>query len=253
MLGPVRSVPGTLQEGGAAFASTRWDVVLLAAQSQAPEAARAALASFCQSYWPPLYTFLRRRGHPPSDAQDLTQGFLAHLLQQNSLRRADRQQGRLRTFLLGSLQYFLANEADRARTLKRGGGQKIVSMEEHLAEAEAALTATDHLGDTRLYDQAWAATLVGRAWQRLHEALATEGQTRWLEELKPFLTGGATAPPRPQEVAVRLNVPVDTVRSALRRLRTRYRECLREEVALTVSDPAEIEEESNYLFQLLLE
>ena len=249
----MRSVPGTLQEGGAAFASTRWDVVLLAAQSQAPEAARAALASFCQLYWPPLYTFLRRRGHSSSDAQDLTQGFLAHLLQQNSLQRADRQQGRLRTFLLGSLQHFLANEADRARTLKRGGGHQIVSMDEHLAESEAALAASDHLGDTRFYDQTWAATLVGQAWERLHEALTTEGQTRWLEELKPFLIGGATAPPRPHEVAARLNVPVDTVRSALRRLRTRYRECLREEVALTVSDPAEIKAESNYLFQLLLE
>ncbi len=252
MLGFVRSVPGTLQEGGAAFASTRWDMVLLAAQSQAPETARNALACFCQLYWPPLYTFLRRRGYPPSDAQDLTQGFLAHLLQQNSLRRADRQQGRLRTFLLGSLQHFLADEADRARALKRGGGRKIVSMDEHLAESEAALAAGDHLGDTRFYDQTWAAALVGRAWERLHDALTTEGQARWLAELKPFLVGGSTAPPRPHEVAVRLGVPVDSVRSALRRLRARYRESLREEVAQTVSDPAEIEDELNYLFQLLL-
>ena len=126
-------------------------------------------------------------------------------------------------------------------------------MDEHLAEAEAAFVAAGEVGDTRCYDQTWAATLVGRAWERLHEALNTEGQARWLEELKPFLVGGATVPPRPHEVAARLNVPVDTVRSALRRLRTRYRECLRGEVALTVSDPAEIEEESNYLFRLLLD
>ena len=249
----MKSVPGTLQEGGVAFASTRWNLVLVAAQSQSPEAMRGALADFCQLYWPPIYTFLRRRGCPPDDAQDLTQGFFAHLLQKNSLRRADPQQGRLRTFLLGALQHFLANEADRARTLKRGGGWKVVSMDEHLAEAEAALVAANGVGDTRFYDQTWAATLVSRAWERLQEALTTEGQARWLEELKPFLVGGTVAPPRPDQVAVRLCVPVDTVRSALRRLRMRYRECLQEEVASTVSDPTQIEEESKYLFQLLLD
>ena len=248
----VKGVPGTLQEGGAAFASTHWTMVSLAAGSQSPEEAQAALATFCQAYWPPLYTFLRRRGYTPSDAQDLIQGFFANLFQQNFLSRADRDKGRLRTFLLGSLQHYVANEYDRARTLKRGGGQQIVSMDEHLAEAEAALAVTHHLGVTGSYDQAWAAAVVTRVWEQLQDALATEGQTRWLEELKPFLIGGETAPPRPQEVATRLNVSIDTLRSALRRLRERYRELIRLEVARTVASPAEIDEELNYLYRLLL-
>ncbi len=227
-------------------------MVSLAAGNQSPEEARAALAAFCQAYWPPLYTFLRRRSYNPNDAQDLTQGFFANLLQQNLLSRADRDKGRLRTFLLGSLQHYLANEYDRTRALKRGGGQQIVSMDEHLAETEAALAVTHHLDVTGSYDQAWAAALVNRSWEQLQDALATEGQTRWLEELKPFLIGGETAPPRPQEVATRLNVSIDTLRSALRRLRERYRELIRLEVARTVTDPAEIDEELDYLYRLLL-
>ncbi len=248
----VKGVPGTLQEGGVAFASTHWTMVSLAAGSQSPEDAQAALAAFCEAYWPPIYTFLRRRGYTPNDAQDLTQGFFANLLQRNFLSRADRDKGRLRTFLLGSLQHYLANEHDRTRTIKRGGGQQIVSMDEHLAETEAALVVTHNLGITGSYDQTWAATLMTRAWEQLQDALVTEGQTRWLEELKPFLIGGETAPPRPQEVATRLNVSVDTLRSALRRLRERYRELIRLEVARTVASPAEIDEELNYLYRLLL-
>ena len=251
-LAGVKGVPGTLQEGGVAFASTHWTMVSLAAGSQSPEETQAALDAFCQAYWPPLYTFLRRRGYPPNDAQDLTQGFFANLLQQNVLSRVDRDKGRLRTFLLGSLQHYMANEYDRTRTLKRGGGHQIVSMSEHLAETEAALAVTHHLGVTGSYDQAWAAALVTRSWENLQEALATEGQTRWLEELKPFLIGGETVPPRPQEVATRLNVSIDTLRSALRRLRERYRELIRLEVARTVADPAEIDEELNDLYRLLL-
>ena len=248
----VKGVPGTLQDGGAAFASTHWTAVSLAADGQSPAETQAALAAFCQAYWPPLYTFLRRRGFSPSDAQDLIQGFFANLLQQNVLRRADRGKGRLRTFLLGSLEHYLANEYDRARTLKRGGGQRIVSMAEHQAETEAALAATHHLGVTGSYDQAWAVALVNRSWEKLQDTLATEGQARWLEELKPFLIGGETAPPRPQEVATRLNVSVDTLRSALRRLRERYRELIRLEVARTVVNPAEIDDELSYLYRLLL-
>lgn len=248
----VKGVPGTLQEGGAAFRTTHWTVVLLAAQSQSAESAQAALTRFCQDYWPPLYAFLRRRGHAPNDAQDLTQGFFVHLLEGHTLARADREKGRLRTFLLGSLQHFLANEYDRAQTLKRGGGKQIVSMDDHLAEAEAAILVAGDADDTGCYDQTWAATLVSRAWERLHTAFVGEGKGQLLEELKPFVVGGSATPPNQQETAARLDLPISTLRTHLQRLRQRYRDALRLEVARTVSKPAEVDEELQYLYRILM-
>jgi DNA-directed RNA polymerase specialized sigma24 family protein len=117
----MKKIPGTLQEGGARFETTHWTVVMQSVKSDASVSAQEAMAEFCESYWPPLYTFVRRRGYSPSDAQDLVQGFFEHLLSHNTLSRADRDKGRLRTFLLGSLQNFLANEYDRTQALKRGG------------------------------------------------------------------------------------------------------------------------------------
>ncbi len=247
----MKGVPGTLQEGGAPFASTHWSMVLLAAQSQSPEAAREATASFCQNYWPPLYTFLRRRGHPPGDAQDLTQAFFVHLLTKNTLERADREKGRLRTFLLGALQHFLANEHDRSQTLKRGGGQQLIPLDEHFAEAEASMAANDGPGgDGAAYDRHWAAALIESGWGRLHAELAAEGKERWLKELRPYLIGG-DASLNQEQTAARLGVPVGTLRTALHRLRLRYRQALREEVARTVDGTAEIDEELRYLYGVL--
>ena len=248
----VKAIPGTLQEGGAPFRSTHWSVVLLAAQSQSPEAAERAMARFCQDYWPPLYAFLRRRGYPPAEAQDLTQGFFASLLEHKSLGRATREKGRLRTFLLGSLQHFLANEYDRAQTLKRGGGKQIVSLDDHLVEAEAAVSAgsdSDADGD---YDQAWAVTLARRAWERLHAAFAEEGKADLLMALKGLVAGGGATVPDQSEVAARLGLPISTLRTHLQRLRERYREALRTEVASTVSDAGEVDEELRYLYRLLI-
>src|SRR5438093_4200723 len=156
----MKPIPGTLQEGGAAFQSTHWTLLLRARQSDPTETARKALSDFCEAYWPPLYTFLRHRGHPSPEAQDLVQGFFAHLLEQNTLSRADQKKGRLRTFLLASLQNFLYNEYDRVRAAKRGGDQQIVSFEEHLPEAEAAMLATSHLSDAACYDLVWASNIV---------------------------------------------------------------------------------------------
>ena len=248
----MKGVPGTLQGGGAPFHTTHWSLVLLATQSQSHEAARRALADLCQSYWPPLYAFVRRRGFPPADAQDLTQGFFAHLLEQDTLSRVDRQKGRLRTFLLGSLQHYLANEYDRTRTLKRGGGRQIVSMDDHLAEAEAALLAAPQADEIGFYDQAWATAILSRAWERLRNGFAAEGKAGWLEELKPFVAGGSTAPPSQEQTAARLNIPISTLRTHLQRLRQRYRDALRLEVAHTVPDPSEIDEELRHLYRLLM-
>jgi RNA polymerase sigma-70 factor (ECF subfamily) len=248
----MKPVPGTLQEGGASFQTTHWTLVLRAGQIESSESAQQALSAFCEAYWPPLYAFLRHRGYASPDAQDLAQAFFVHLLEQNTLSRADREKGRLRTFLLGSLQNFLINEHDRARALKRGGGRQILSFDELLPEAEAAMLATADLDDVSGYDLTWASNVVTRAWQHLRETFAAEGKAQWLDELKPFLAGGTTTPPNQEEVAVRLGVPIATLRTWLSRLRQRYRDSLRVEVASTVSDPADVEEELQYLYRILM-
>ncbi len=223
-----------------------------AREEESGESTRQALAGFCEAYWPPLYSFLRHRGHSSADAQDLVQGFFAHLLEQNTLIRADQQKGRLRTFLLGSLQNFLFNEYDRFRALKRGGGRQIVSIEEHLPEAEAAMLATAHLSDAGCYDLVWASNIVARAWENLQNAFVAEGKAEWLEELRPFVAGGSVTPPNQEEAAARLGVPIATLRTWLSRLRQRYRESLRMEVASTVSDPADVDQELQYLYRILM-
>ena len=222
-----------------------------AREEDSAESARQALAGFCEAYWPPLYSFLRHRGHSSADAQDLVQGFFAHLLEQHTLTRADQQKGRLRTFLLTSLQNFLFNEYDRVRALKRGGGRQIVSIEEHLPEAEAAMLATSHLSDAGCYDLVWASNIVTRAWQRLQNEFVAEGKAESLEELRPFVAGGSITPPNQEEAAARLGVPIATLRTWLSRLRQRFRESLRAEVASTVSDSADVDGELRHLYQIL--
>ncbi len=226
--------------------------MLRAGEADSEPSAHRALSGFCESYWPPLYTFLRHRGHPSADAQDLVQSFFVHLLEQNTLSRADRQKGRLRTFLLGSLENFLYNEYDRTRALKRGGDRQILSIEQHLPEAEAAMLATVHLSDAACYDLAWASNIVSRAWKNLQDQFEAEGKAEWLEELRPFVAGGGMRTPSQEEAAARLGVPIATLRTWLSRLRQRFRESLRAEVGSTVSDPADIDGELRHLYEILL-
>ena len=247
----MKPIPGTLQEGGAPFQATRWTLILSARQSDSIEIAEKALSNFCEAYWPPLYAFLRHRGHASPEAQDLVQGFFSHMLEQNTLSRADEKKGRLRTFLLGSLQNFLCNEYDRTRALKRGGDRKIVSIEEHLPEVEASMMETAYVSDSRSYDLVWASHIVKRAWQHLETAFETEGKAEWLEVLRPFVAGGGRTPLSQEEAAAKLGVPIATLRTWLSRLRQRYREALRTEVANTVSDPVEVDQELHYLYQIL--
>jgi DNA-directed RNA polymerase specialized sigma24 family protein len=241
-----------LQEGGAAFQTTHWTVVLRARETQSDTSAQTALSNFCEAYWPPLYAFLRHRGHASPEAQDLVQGFFAHMLQQNTLSRADQEKGKLRTFLLGSFQNFLFNEYDRAHALKRGGGKKIVSIDEHLPETEASIMGTKYLSDSAAYDLVWASNIVKRAWQHLQNEFEAEGKGESLEVLRPFVAGGGRTPPNQEEAATKLGVPIATLRTWISRLRQRYREMLRREVASTVSDPADVDSELHYLYQILM-
>src|SRR3989440_12450765 len=183
----MKAIPGTLQEGGAGFQTTHWTLVLRARQTQSEISAQKALSNFCEAYWPPLYAFLRLRGHASPEAQDLVQGFFAHRLEQNTWSRADQKKGRLRTFLLGSLQNFLYNEYDRAHRLKRGGGHRILSIDEHFPEAEASMMDAAHLSDSRAYDVGWASNIIKRARQHLQKAFEAEGKAEWLQGLKTVL------------------------------------------------------------------
>jgi DNA-directed RNA polymerase specialized sigma24 family protein len=245
------AVAASVQEGGAAFQTTHWTLVLRARETQSEKSAQEALSDFCKAYWPPLYAFVRHRGHPSPEAQDLVQGFFAHLLEQETLSRANQDKGKLRTFLLGSLQNFLFNEYDRAHALKRGGGHQIVSIDDHLPEAEVSMMDTMHLSDSAAYDLVWASNIVKRAWQQLQDAFESEGKAEWLEVVRPFVAGGGKTPLNQEEAATKLGVPIATLRTWLSRLRQRYREALRMEVANTVSDPSDVDQELHYLYQIL--
>ena len=179
------------------------------------------------------------------------QGFFEHLFAQNALRRADQEKGRLRTFLLSSLQNYMMDQRGRARAQKRGGGENIISLDQKTAEAEAAFRASIHLDDVRLFDVTWASAIARRAWELLQTNLEAEGKGEWLRELRPFVDGAGGAGANQQEVAARLGVPVATLRTWLSRLRHRYREILRAEVASTVSDLSSVDQEMHYLHQLL--
>ena len=200
---------------------------------------------------PPLYTFVRRRGHSSNDAQDLVQGFFTHLLKANTLGHVDREKGRLCAFLLGSLQNFLANQHGHAHVLKRGGGQQIVSLDAYLEAVEASMHAAGDADATTGYDRAWAATILERCWKRLCSEVVAEGRGEWLNEVKPLVVGGTMAADGQEQVAARLNVPAATLRTSLHRLRQRLRENLRSEIARTVSTPEEISEEMRYLHRSL--
>ncbi len=255
-------MPGTLQSGGAAFASTHWSLVLqcgedggLAQGDADPDKASAALEELCRSYWPPIYTFVRRRGYSPADAQDLVQGFFLHILESGACNRADPARGRFRTFLLGALKNFLANAHDYAHALKRGGAGHFVPLDEHLAEAEAAISdqreGEPHDAE-RLFEQRWASALVTRAWADLRASAVAEGKGQLLDALRPYIAGGSTPAPGQDEIAQRLGLPLATVRTHVYRLRARFRDALRSEVARTVPAPDDVDEELRHLRHALI-
>lgn len=240
---------GTAAPRAGQFLTTHWSVVLAAADTSSPQAPQA-LATLCQAYWYPLYAFVRRQGHSPHDAQDLTQAFFARLLEKGYLKDVDRQRGRFRSFLLASLKHFLANQWDRARALKRGGGQQVISLDERDAESRYALEPKDEQSADRLYERRWALLLLERVLGRLKQEFVSAGKAGLFEALKGVLSAGSGALPY-AEVAARLGTSEAAVKVAVHRLRRRYRELLRAEIAQTVASPAEVEDEIRYLFAVL--
>jgi RNA polymerase sigma-70 factor (ECF subfamily) len=235
----------------ATFATTDWSAVV-AASEESSDRARGALQTLCQTYWYPLYACLRRQGRTSEDAQDLVQGFLAHLIEQAPWATLSSDRGRFRSFLRTALHHYVADQQDRARAKKRGGGQPSVSLDAAAAAAEVRyrLEAADHLTPDRLFDRRWAYTLLETVLHNLHQEFATKGKGDLFDALRPFLLGDA-AGLRYVDVAARLQLSEAAAKMTVTRMRQRYRELLRTEVACTLADPDAIEDELQQLIEAL--
>ena len=231
------------------FTPTHWSVVVAAGRNDSTHA-RVALEKLCRAYWPPIYAFVRRQGHSPHDAQDLTQEFFARLLEKNYLAEVDRSKGRFRSFLLASLKHFLANEWDKSQAQKRGGGQILIPIDAATAETACGFQPADNSTAEKIYERRWALTLLDQVLRRLRADYARDGKEKLFEQLKPTLTE-ASRTIGYAEIATRLESTEGAVKVAVHRLRARYRELLRAEIGETVATHGEVEDEIRNLFAAL--
>lgn len=241
-------IPDAFTAEGNAFHTTHWSVVLQA-QGDSP-VARAALEKLCRAYWRPLYAFVRREGYGPEEAQDATQEFFARFLQRKDFETARREKGRLRSFLLVALKNFLANERQRARAIKRGHGERRISLDEILAQERFEPTAAESLTAEQIYERRWATTVLEQVLARLEEEYRAAAKTSLFTKLKVLLTDEPGHPSQ-AEIAEDLQLTENAVKQALHRLRVRYRDVLRDEIAQTVATVGEIEDELRYLIAVL--
>lgn len=231
------------------FTATHWSLVLNAQDPASPQASEA-LEKLCRSYWYPLYVFVRRQGYDEATAKDLTQGFFAKLLEKNYLAGVGREKGKFRTFLLVAIKHFIADEGDKARALKRGGGEIVCSLDETAGEDRYRREPMDVMDAEKLYERRWALTLLDQARERLKEEYRMAGKAQVYERLQLFESGDGDAPGY-AEVAPALGLSESGLRTAVHRMRQRYRELVREEVAQTVNSPAEVDEEIRYLLRVV--
>jgi RNA polymerase sigma factor (sigma-70 family) len=233
--------------GGSHFPTTRWTLVVAAGDRHHKEA-RSALASLCENYWYPLYAYLRRRGYSSDQAQDLTQEFFVRVLEGRYLDRAEPQRGRFRAFLLTSLKFFVADEGDRQRAQKRGGGM-VVPLEFSSGEERYQREPAHEETPERIFERRWALAVLDRVVENLRSEFMRHGRPEHFEHLKVLLLGRSDAPYA--AVAQELNTSEGALKVAIHRLRKRYRELFRQEIADTVVDPAEVESEIRYLADVL--
>jgi RNA polymerase sigma-70 factor (ECF subfamily) len=224
-------------------------LVLKAGDAHHPQAAEA-LATLCRAYWPPLYAFLRRKGIPPHDAQDLTQGFFLHLLEKNKLAQLEPEGGKFRSFLLTAFKNYLADEQARAQTQKRGGGRTIVSLDALRGAERWCAEPADEADPEKIFERRWALTLLERVLATLELECVREGKKERFGQLCPYLLAEDDAPPY-AEAGRRLGMTDGAVKVAVLRLRQRYRELFREEIAHTVADKSDIQGEMRHLFEVL--
>jgi RNA polymerase sigma factor (sigma-70 family) len=248
----VKDDQSSLAGGVERFQTTRWDVVLLSAQSQVP-GCKQALADLCKLYWYPLYAFIRHRGYSPEDAQDLVQGFFLHLIEYKTLSRVDRSKGKFRSFLLASLQNYLSNEVDRARCLKRGGKAEFVYIDLEEAEDRYGLEPVEELTPEKIFDARWAMALLGEAMNRLGGEYIAQGKESTFQALREFLDPiNAKRLASYEEVAAQLGVSIGSLKTLIHRLRKQYTAIVREEISRTVSDSADVDTETHALCQALI-
>lgn len=235
--------------GNPAFSTTHWSVVLGAAEELTPDA-EAALERLCRTYWPPVYSYVRRQGFDAHEAQDLTQEFLCRLIAKRELPRANPEKGRFRFFLLLRLKHFLVNEWERLRAEKRGGGQSTVSLDALGAEQRYALEPSHELTPERIFERRWALTVLAQALARLRLEWGNQGRREPFDELKEFLAadGGAESY---EQLGARLGLTAGALRVTVHRLRQRWRELVREEIAQTVAGPGELDVEMRHLIDAI--
>jgi RNA polymerase sigma-70 factor (ECF subfamily) len=233
--------------GPSDFPTTRWTLVIAAADPQRKEA-RSALVSLCEGYWYPLYAYLRRRGYAADQAQDLTQDFFIRVLEGRYLDRADQEKGRFRAFLITSMKFFLADEADRNRAQKRGGGT-VLSLELSSGEDRYQREPAHNETPERIFERRWALSVLDRVVERLRDEFVQHGRPEHFERLKVFLLGQSDAPYA--ALAREMNTSEGALKVAIHRLRKRYRDVFRQEIADTVADPAEVESELRFLAAVL--
>jgi len=239
------STPASTASGDI-FATTHWTVVLAAGNRSTPQS-DLALEELCRTYWFPLYAYVRRRGHTKEDAEDLTQAFFACFLAKNYLEGLSAERGRFRAFLLASLKHFLANEWDKSRRQKRGGGEVPLSLDWQTADTQFQVASTAEPSPDKAFDREWALALLGKVIERLQKECEAEGKAKLFEQLKIFLTVGKGELSH-AEAAKNLSMDETAVRVAIHRLRKRYRELLRDEIAQTLADAADVDEEMRALF-----
>jgi RNA polymerase sigma-70 factor (ECF subfamily) len=223
------------------FATTRWTIVLSAGRKSSPNSDRA-LSELCQCYWYPLYAYVRRKGHSKENAEDLTQAFFERFLAKNYLEGLSAERGKFRAFLLASLKHFLANEWDKSQRQKRGGGATHLSLDWQSADQRFHLDPPDPTSPDRTFDREWALTLLERVITRLRDECAADGKSQLFEQAKGYLMVGEKTIPY-ADAAKSLGAEEGAVRVAVHRLRKRYRELLRDEIAQTLDDPAQVAEE----------
>ena len=233
--------------GPSRFPTTRWSLVIAAGDPHRKEA-RSALVSLCENYWYPLYAYIRWRGYPPDQAQDLTQEFFIRVLEGRYLDRADPEKGRFRSFVLTSLKFFMADEEDRQRAHKRGGGA-LVPLEFSSGEERYQREPAHDETPERIFERRWALSMLDRVVERLRNEFVLHGRSEHFERLKLFLLGQSDAPYA--ALACEMNTSEGALKVAIHRLRKRYRELFRQEIADTVANPADVESELRYLAAVL--
>lgn len=233
------------------FPQTSWSIVLACGEENSPDS-QAALSALCESYWRPLYAFVRRRGFRPDAAADLTQAFFVHLLDKEAFLKVDPAKGRFRSFLLASLSNFLANEWQRERAIKRSPGVPLLSLDADEEESWYQREPVDGLTPEDVFERRWALTVIGRAFRRLQHEQSNLGQEKRFELLRGYVTGAGARLPY-TDVATALDITESAVRVAVRRLRQSFGRALRAEVAETVAEPAAIDEEVRHLVRVIEE